>query len=621
MQTNHITRKRTLTSDHRLQEATNKGHSNVNFIGYLGNEENGIEDTGRLPKTAFSDSSVDAPVSSSTFSETFDKWLISTSQSNLIQTTSTSQSNLIQAISTSQSNLIQTMTTSSKPSSHQDTLGLLETAPSCSGIGLFHIEKAELDKQIENNKTECRIAEAEAEMLRSEKKGLEQQLGEIEKRISNHLAEKSEVSKFRRISTEGAKTGRSRKTAFYKFGAPYFKSKEGFPTDHNEDLKEAIDQNQIMTILLPNTPDISNRDVCELKRNIVNQLKAKRADQLKELLKLLSDGQPKTAAHEQLESSLRADIATIEHITTVEEVENFGMSVDYRLLASYSQRFSSDDYERMWRLLGHPSLSKKAFSNVELEKLQDLANKNNNQDWDLIARELNTNRNGYSCFLKHMSLLRRKRNEAWTKEEDDLLRKLGSKLRSIREACARYHWWSNIRQQFPNRSYMQILDHWRYSVKPKVKKARNMAEKRERANRVTEEGTSVAGASNAVRTQPCVPSTSRLENLEKLGESNGAWNKDEEKLLFQLIRKHGKTDWERISQEMKTRSPAECRLKHQLYLKRCLRKRKLWTENELKLFKKLLGKYGPNFVKISEEMEKKTPQQCRSKYHILKKKQ
>ncbi|XKL63641.1 hypothetical protein PGB90_006005 [Kerria lacca] len=484
-----------------------------------------------------------------------------------------------------------------------------------------------LNEQIESNSSKCRQVIEEAKIIFSEKMNVKRELHAVEERIQNYSSEDTKIKKIKKKKgADCANTGHQKKTYFCRFGIPYFKTKERFPAYPNKDAKIINQSNQVMLYKLPRVKRFRSQDARVFDRDILKQLKMKRIEQLKLHFKQLSQKEKEQPENEdQLVEQKRKICKAIEeteNAKSLQETREWNITIDFSAIVTNS-RFNCEEYERMWNLLGNPLLCRDEFSPNEIENLKNLADEHGTQDWDGIACLLNTNRSGFMCFTKYASIQKKGKNRPWTSEEDDLLRKLGCKLDLLKKSGNR-QWWMNVRRQFPHRTYAQIHSHWMYVLEPKLKKGRFTSEEHDMMERMLKEGKSYSEIAKIVQNRSVVQIRSHFDVKTNDVLNKGTWTSEEENLLFKLVKKYGTSNWVKISEEMKTRTRTQCRLKYFLSNKAQSKKtdnstckKGVWTEEENQLFKKLFDKYGMQFSKISEEIKTKTKNQCLYKYQQL----
>lgn len=489
-------------------------------------------------------------------------------------------------------------------------------------------EVLRLNQLIRLNSTSIRSLHDDAKNLMMEKLNLKRKLAHLERKITTFSTEEVRIRRIkRRKGTDSADTGHQKRTYFYRFGAPYFKTKDRFPADRNPDLLEIVRTNQLMNIRLPRVRRILSHDAAFLEKNILKQLKAKRVEQLLKCLKDAEDrlkSDPNNMGLAEEIHCIARTIKEIKEITRISATKDWNIPVDFMGLTQ-SSRFTPDDYERIWRLTGSPTLTRGEFSEQEVAELKSLVKKYNEQDWDQIASEMSTKRSGFMCFTKYVTTQKKGKNKPWTREENELLHNLCISMDSVSKSDSRFQFWKNIRCHFPHRSYTQIHSHWTYVLEPRLKKGRFTSEESKLMKKMLNDGKSYKEIANTLQNRSVVQVRTHLEVLLQKQISRGNWMPEEEEKLLQLIEKYGTHDWVTISKELGTRNRSQCRLKYAVYLKNNQRfsvgtraPKEFWTEEENRLFKDLVCKYGSDFTRMSQEMPTKTREQLRHKYHRTK---
>ncbi|CAB3258371.1 unnamed protein product [Arctia plantaginis] len=128
---------------------------------------------------------------------------------------------------------------------------------------------------------------------------------------------------------------------------------------------------------------------------------------------------------------------------------------DWDLLANrLNKRHTPHEYRCLWKLYFHPSINKTSWKNSEHSTLQTLASDHHNQDWDEIARKLDTGRTGYQCFVYfRTNMTNTCIGKKWTYEEVTYLRRL---IDYFREDV--YIPWGKIAAAMENRTKIQIYN-------------------------------------------------------------------------------------------------------------------------------------------------------------------
>uniref|UniRef100_A0ABM5F5W7 snRNA-activating protein complex subunit 4 isoform X2 n=1 Tax=Pogona vitticeps TaxID=103695 RepID=A0ABM5F5W7_9SAUR len=223
---------------------------------------------------------------------------------------------------------------------------------------------------------------------------------------------------------------------------------------------------------------------------------------------------------------------------------------------------SATELRRYWQNSEHPSVSKKEWSEDEIEKLKDIATRRNCVDWEAIAEELGTQRTAFQCLQTFQASNRDLRRSEWSPEEDQMLLRLIQEMRIGKHIPYR-----KIAYYMEGRDSAQLLYRWTKRVDPKLKR--------------------------------------------------GAWTPAEDALLLKAIKKYGERDWYKIRAEVPGRSDVQCRDRYLHALHHDIKKGKWSPEEETRLVE-LTEKYGVGrWAKIASELPHRSGGQCLSKWKIM----
>lgn len=101
-------------------------------------------------------------------------------------------------------------------------------------------------------------------------------------------------------------------------------------------------------------------------------------------------------------------------------------------------------------------------------------------------------------------------------------------------------------------------------------------------------------------------------------KSNESWSHSEDVLLLDLVDKFGLKDWSRISNYIPGRSNKSCRERYMMRLKFQKRAVGHWRPNEDKHLQMLLDRFGTNWSLIAAHFPVRNSHQLRSRYELLK---
>jgi hypothetical protein len=472
-----------------------------------------------------------------------------------------------------------------------------------------------LDEKIRNILEVRANLVAQAEVILIEKLNLQRELDALNERIRSgdkkHQKNKELEHALRKRGQGVFRAHLSRLRSSYnsRFGLPYFKTADRFSAYLNEDMKEILNNNEVTLFRLPRCKFFTPLDAQKITAGILSQLKRKRVQQLRTELNKIRGGNVHSC--EQQKRNLVGAINLAVSVKDVREAEEWNIPLDFLELNCKlkDSQLTSDDYERIWRLIGASNLSKEEFSSDELKKLKQLTRQYGNQDWDGIASSLGTRRSGFMCFVQWARSFKNNFCRVWTPKEDSLLRKLCTKLDRIKDPGVLKCHWDYIRRQFPQRSYTQIHSHWKYVLRPSLKKGRFTKEETGKLQRLRGEGKSFGEIASIFQSRSCSQLRAHCDQLASRTSFNyGIWSKEEEDILRELADKYGTRSWKKISEKLGTRSRSQCRIKLISLLNQ------KWSEEELKKFDELTKAHGTNFKKISAELGTKSDAECHYRY-------
>ncbi|KAL3284939.1 hypothetical protein HHI36_019071 [Cryptolaemus montrouzieri] len=255
-----------------------------------------------------------------------------------------------------------------------------------------------------------------------------------------------------------------------RLAAPYFKTKtKMFSSNPNKDTLERKQNGELSIYHNIMTPKWS-RNECE---NLVSAVKLTyNHNKQKTLLRKISGLKYKIEIEDDsISGGIVEEIKILE--TEQNEVEQLGSEdvpplgsddyIDWEHIASeyLNGKHTALECRAFWHIYLHPEINKSNWIEEENTKIKELAKKYNQQDWDRIALELNTNRSGFSVCLHYLSALCEQGSKLrFTKEEDDLILYHVEKMR-----VGSYIPWNAIESYFPNRIRNQLVHRYKYFLK------------------------------------------------------------------------------------------------------------------------------------------------------------
>ncbi|CAH2096990.1 unnamed protein product [Euphydryas editha] len=144
---------------------------------------------------------------------------------------------------------------------------------------------------------------------------------------------------------------------------------------------------------------------------------------------------------------------------------------DWDLIADkLNHRHTAQEFRSLWKLFLHPSINKNIWSRNEHMTLQKIAYDEKLENWDKIAKDLNTGRTNYQCFVYfRTNMINTFTGRKWTKEEEEYLKRL---IEYYKED--NYIPWGKVAASMENRTKIQIYN--KYFRMCEQRKGRFLAE-------------------------------------------------------------------------------------------------------------------------------------------------
>ncbi|XP_060928364.1 snRNA-activating protein complex subunit 4 [Limanda limanda] len=350
-----------------------------------------------------------------------------------------------------------------------------------------------------------------------------------------------------------------------RFLKPYFKDKQtGLGPPANRETKEkssrmtgCLDENKVKikrweswqkTLLI----DSVSRD--SLRRLV--QPKLSRVDYLSQKL---------SSAEETNRQKLREQIDNLEReidkLRTKKEEELIGDRYeehDWEKISNidFEGTREADDIRCFWQNFLHPSIRKVGWSQEEVQQLRDISRRHRERHWKKIAEELGTGRTAFMCLQTFQRFVSDSlRRGSWTPNEDALLRDLVDKMR-----IGNFIPYTQMSYFMEGRHPPQLIYRWNQVLDPSLKKG--MWTKQE--DQLLLRAVSRHGEKNWWKIRLEVPGRTdcacrdRYIDCLKSGMKRGAFDKQEQELLLQLVEKHGVGRWAKIAAEIPQRYDAQC---------------------------------------------------------------
>lgn len=226
----------------------------------------------------------------------------------------------------------------------------------------------------------------------------------------------------------------------------------------------------------------------------------------------------------------------------------------------------SQDCRLMWTNQLHWSLNQGPWSKEEDTCLINAVQKHGTNDWDSVAKELNSNRLPWQCCSRyHQELIHLGAGTNPISKEDS------DKILEVINLCrlGQYVPWSQVMYFIKRHNLPQVKYLWHKLSSERI--------------------------------------------------VNQVWTQEEDVALLQAIEKYGDKDWNRIACCFPSRSNKSCRERYLLRLKHSTRCLGNWRRREDALLLSLIDKFGTNWSLISSKFPLRNSQQLRNRYEALRK--
>lgn len=264
--------------------------------------------------------------------------------------------------------------------------------------------------------------------------------------------------KLKTIGTAGYSRERKVNNAFryYQCGRPYFKDKFNFSPPPNDDTilmqkSQMYDFSTLVTI--PGWTVNDKTSFANVMLTVSQEIKSK---EILEKINLLQRESSKTGKSNDDEiNALSKQLLQIKMLPLEEIALPLDEEYDWEVIANkLSNRHVSQEYRAFWKLFFHPSINKGPWKKAEHKRLLEIASSHNYEDWDNIARILNTRRSGYQCFVYYRTNIATTHNgKKWTKEEVEYLKRV---IEFYKEG--NYIPWAKVASCMENRTKIQIYN-------------------------------------------------------------------------------------------------------------------------------------------------------------------
>lgn len=286
----------------------------------------------------------------------------------------------------------------------------------------------------------------------SANKLLDEKMNRLERVLTSRLNECRE-----KLKVVQSSTGESDKNQVFRYincGRPYFKDKQNFPAPDNDDAKMAKSQMYDFSLVI-SAPGWTVKDKSQLISVIHKMSIEIRKNQLHaKITKLKRNTEPSKQLEREI-MAIRTEIDRVSRLPLSKVALPIDQEYDWDVLANkLNRRHTAQEYQALWKLFFHPTISKNSWSKAEHARLLQIANANHKQDWDAIALKLNTGRTGYQCFVYFRTNMNNSfTGKKWTCEEISYLKRL---IEYFKEDF--YIPWGKIAAAMENRTKIQIYN-------------------------------------------------------------------------------------------------------------------------------------------------------------------
>ena len=358
------------------------------------------------------------------------------------------------------------------------------------------------------------------------------------------------------------------------FAAPYFKDQNIFFPPPNEDTKKKKISYEL-DVWIDYPRRFSEEDRKKLKAFVREDAIRKRSSRLRQDIDRLRSQYVRLSGEDPEKELLATELRKCD-----EELENIDKLSNEELMTDRYEEYdwdkiSTTDFKgsrspRMcqlqWQNRVHPSINSSSFSPDEDKLLKQLAEALNSQDWDSIAKEMDTGRTPIACFVRFMTrhciVVDNRRFE---KSEDDRLRRLVAHSR-----INKFIPWQKVAYYMERRTKDQCYQRFVFNLRDNIRRGPYS----DSEDMVLVMGEKLYGndwkkINEILPTRTPIQLHCRWNHFIK--GDHRAWTEEEDRTLLEQIKEHGLRDWVVISQELSRlvgeRTRNQCRQRFQFIYK------------------------------------------------------
>lgn len=335
-------------------------------------------------------------------------------------------------------------------------------------------------------------------------------------------------------------------------GMPYFKDKNCFaaPKNHDTKLKAARGELQIANFQKACIWTIKDRKV------VLNTV-------YEEVMVSILENSQNEGMQESKVNNIISSEDTFKRMLKARNVDEIigplgEKKFDWLKIAAMNVdgRHSADECSVMWNILLHPDINKSKWTRTEESRLKKIAKLYRYEDWDNIAKKLNTKRSGYQCFVKYTSMgnLLKLTERTWTMKEDERLCDIVAKCR-----IGNFVPWAEVMSYMNFRPKQQLYFRWMFKLAPHLKKGRfTKAESETLLQGVHKFGTNFSLiAAQLMPDRTSIQLNDHYQTLTSKGSTHH-WTLQADMKLIDLYKKIG-PDWSKIAKNFKYKNRTQLR--------------------------------------------------------------
>ncbi|XP_059050622.1 uncharacterized protein LOC131845563 isoform X2 [Achroia grisella] len=293
------------------------------------------------------------------------------------------------------------------------------------------------------------------EMAIALNKFTDEKLQRLERMLYSRLREcNSELSE---IHIDVHKQDKIESFRYINCGKPYFRDKDNYPAPNNEDTVLMLKSEMFDFFSVASVPGWTVKDKSEFVHLIQKMSQSLKTRELNSQIAQLQRI-PKNKITQSIKltlQSLTAQLNVVNKLPLQDIALPIDQEYDWETVANkLNYRHTPQEYRALWKLFLHPSINKDSWSKTEHTALQKIAHAHYLQNWDEIAKELNSGRTGYQSFVYFRTNMNNNfTGQKWTKEEEEYLKRF---IEYYKED--EYIPWGKVAAAMENRTKIQVYN-------------------------------------------------------------------------------------------------------------------------------------------------------------------